>query len=248
MRLQDESAPSKYASVSSTRIRTIVVVYFNLEFEEDELQKVAEERLGHPLTLPVGNVCDIPVSHAVVANLDKLVEKSMRPNAASARWVSPILGALVDMLEHARKGTLMTIRKRWRHREVLLRKADEYLRAYVGAPFNSKALAGFVGTTERSLQLHFHDAFGMTPGQWARCLALHRVRSQLLETGAVRFSIEGIARDCGFRHMGRFASYYHELFGELPSETLQRRMDAGTIQVMPRDTGEGEVAAESATR
>ena len=219
-----------------------------IEFEEDDLQKVAEERLGHPLVLPVGNVCDIPVSHAVVANLDRLVEKSMTPHATSARWVSPILAALVDTLEHAWKGTLTTIRKRWKHREVLLRKADEYLRAHVGAPFDSKALASFVGTTERSLQLHFHDAFGMTPGQWARCLALHRVRSQLLEIGAVRFSIEGIARDCGFRHMGRFASYYHELFGELPSDTLQRRMDAGTIQVLPHGAGEDEEPAERATR
>lgn len=82
--------------------------------------------------------------------------------------------------------------------------------------------AGSNGEWERCLQMHFLDAYGMTPGRWARCLALHRVRDRLLKTDPARFTVEGVARECGFRHMGRFASYYEELFDEFPSATLTK--------------------------
>jgi transcriptional regulator GlxA family with amidase domain len=79
-----------------------------------------------------------------------------------------------------------------------------------------------VGATERSVQKHFQEAYGMTPGRWARCLALHHARKRLLETDPARFTVEGIAQELGFRHMGRFAGYYQDLFGEYPSATLSR--------------------------
>jgi transcriptional regulator GlxA family with amidase domain len=52
--------------------------------------------------------------------------------------------------------------------------------------------------------------------------ALHQVRDRLLRTDARRFTVEAIAYECGFRRMGRFSSYYRELFDEFPSETLAR--------------------------
>ncbi|HXK23439.1 MAG TPA: helix-turn-helix domain-containing protein [Myxococcota bacterium] len=60
------------------------------------------------------------------------------------------------------------------------------------------------------------------PQQWACCLALHEARRRLLISGRRDAAVEAIARDCGFRHMGRFAGYYGALFGELPSATLAR--------------------------
>jgi transcriptional regulator GlxA family with amidase domain len=60
----------------------------------------------------------------------------------------------------------------------------------------------------------------VTPHEWARCLALHYVRERLKTADARLLTIEGIARDFGFHHMGRFAEYYRGLFGELPSATL----------------------------
>jgi transcriptional regulator GlxA family with amidase domain len=104
----------------------------------------------------------------------------------------------------------------------LLSKAERFLNCNIGRPFDGKALATAVGATERSVQKHFQEAYGMTPGRWARCLALHHARKRLLETDPARFTVEGIAQELGFRHMGRFAGYYQDLFGEYPSATLSR--------------------------
>ena len=72
----------------------------------------------------------------------------------------------------------------------------------------------------RTLQRLYAETYGMSPNQWARCLALHRVRDRLQRTDAETYTIEGIAREFGFNHMGRFSRYFRELFGECPSQTL----------------------------
>lgn len=59
--------------------------------------------------------------------------------------------------------------------------------------------------------------------QWARCMALHEARRRLRAHDRGDASVEEIARNCGFRHMGRFAGYYGALFGEFPSATLAHR-------------------------
>jgi transcriptional regulator GlxA family with amidase domain len=138
--------------------------------------------------------------------------------------VTPILRTIAELFVHAQSGALSGLDRRWRHREHLLKRVDQYLHATQGMPFDSKDLAAAVGATERSIQMHFQDAYGITPGQWARCLALHRVRQHLLKTDPRRFTVEGVARAFGFRHMGRFSAYYEELFGEFPSDAMGQRL------------------------
>jgi AraC-like DNA-binding protein len=60
-----------------------------------------------------------------------------------------------------------------------------------------------------------------TPFQYFRLRALDRARIRLA-TGAQGTTIDGIALDAGFNHQGRFARYYLDAFGELPSATLRR--------------------------
>jgi transcriptional regulator GlxA family with amidase domain len=151
-----------------------------------------------------------------------MVEISLRQATASRSMIEPIIGAIVELLAHSQSDRLETLAQRWRHREALLSKAESYLRSNLGRPFNCQGLAAAVGVTERSLQKHFLGAYGMTPGKWARCLALHQARKRLLATDPARFTVEGIAHELGFRHMGRFAGHYEDLFGEYPSATLSR--------------------------
>jgi AraC-like DNA-binding protein len=194
-----------------------------IEFDEASLQKAALEGLGRELDLPRVGVSNLMVPRAARQELEHLVDLSLRQTTASQVMIKPILGSLAALLSHAQTGQLEKLARRWRHREALLAKAERFLRANLGRPFDCKALANAVGATERCLQKHFLEAYGMTPGQWFRCLALHHVRKRLLETDATRFTVEGIAHELGFRHMGRFAGYYMELFGEFPSVTLTER-------------------------
>jgi hypothetical protein len=82
--------------------------------------------------------------------------------------------------------------------------------------------SGFSAPTMR-LESGQRESAGITPQKWARCLALHRARQHLQSPEARALTVQGIANGCGFRHMGRFSTYYRELFGEAPSFTLTNR-------------------------
>jgi AraC-like DNA-binding protein len=194
-----------------------------IEFDEESLQRVARERLGHELDLPRGGASNLMVPRAGRIILERMVERSLRKPSASHSMIEPILGAVVELLSHAQSGRLETLARRWRQRESLLTRAERFLQSNLGQPFDSKALAATVGATERCVQKHFLEAYGMTPGQWTRCLGLHHARKRLLATDPKRFTVEGIAHELGFRHMGRFARHYENLFGEYPSATMSRQ-------------------------
>jgi AraC-like DNA-binding protein len=191
-----------------------------IEFEEAALQRVARERLGHELQCPREGAANFDVPRTQLRELDCVIQRSLRKPETAVSMIEPILGTIAELVTHAQTGTLASLARRWQHRAGLLSRADHYLQLSAGVPFDSKALATAVGTTERSLQMHFLDAYGITPGHWARTLALHRVRDRLRKTDARKFTVEGVAHECGFRHMGRFSAYYENLFGEFPSATL----------------------------
>jgi transcriptional regulator GlxA family with amidase domain len=191
-----------------------------IEFEETALQRVARERLGDELQRPRDGAANFEVPRTQLRELDRMIQRSLHKPETTVSMIEPILGTIAELVAHAQTGTLGSLARRWQNRAELLNRADHHLRLNAGVPFDLKALASAVGTTERSLQMHFLDAYGITPGHWARTFALHRVRHRLLKTDATRFTVEGVALECGFRHMGRFSAYYRELFGEFPSATL----------------------------
>ena len=191
-----------------------------IECDESVLRQVARERLGHHLQLIQKGSAKFDVPGGQLRELDRMVQRSVRKPDTSCSMIAPILGTIAELLAHAQTGTLASLARRWQNRADLLSSAERYLQLNLGAPFDSKALAAAVGVSERCLQMHFLHAYGITPGHWARCLALHRVRDQLLKTDARKFTVEGVAQEYGFRHMGRFSAYYDELFGEFPSLTL----------------------------
>ncbi|YCK79939.1 AraC family transcriptional regulator (plasmid) [Arthrobacter sp. D3-18] len=73
----------------------------------------------------------------------------------------------------------------------------------------------------RSLERAFREALGVGPAQYLRTKRLDRVR-RLLEESDRGTSVTDIAAAHGFYHPGRFAQYYRERFGELPSATIAR--------------------------
>jgi AraC-like DNA-binding protein len=209
-----------------------------IEFDEARMQRVARARLGHELKLPRDGASNLMVPRAARGTLERMVAISLRQPAASRSMIEPIIGTLVELLSHAQSDRLENLTRRWRHREYLLSKAEVYLRCNLGRPFDCKGLAAAVGATERSVQKHVLDAYGITPGQWARCLALHHARKRLLATDPTRFTVEGIAHELGFRHMGRFAGHYEDLFGEYPSATLSsQRSQARTAEGADKKAG-----------
>lgn len=79
-----------------------------------------------------------------------------------------------------------------------------------------------LNVSRRTLNHAFIRVLGITPVEYMRYVRLHRIRAELQSSFSQNTTIADIAAKWGFWHMSLFARYYRELFGECPSETLER--------------------------
>lgn len=193
-----------------------------MEFSETSLQAAAVKTLGHPLELPWRHVASLVVSAAERTALDGMVDLLWNHPVSGALMVPSILGQLALILDSQHGGRIRraAASSQARQRQAILRRSVEHIHRYPDSAFRLEDLATASGAAVRTLQRVFHEAYGLTPQYWARCLALHRARRFLRAPGSRAWTVHSIAQSCGFRHMGRFSEYYHDLFGELPSATL----------------------------
>ena len=108
------------------------------------------------------------------------------------------------------------------------------LQAEPARDWTIESLASSCGVAHRTLQKHFRRFIGRSPIEFLRDLRLDQVRRNLLSAPA-RANVTLAAGQCGFNHLGRFAMWYRERFGESPSATLQRnqRLDNGATSHQP---------------
>jgi AraC-like DNA-binding protein len=78
-----------------------------------------------------------------------------------------------------------------------------------------------LGTREKTLQTQCRLHLGMGPHAYMQLHRLQRARRALRTAHPANTTIAQIARSHGFTELGRFASRYRALFGELPSATLR---------------------------
>lgn len=79
------------------------------------------------------------------------------------------------------------------------------------------------GCSQRTLEKCFSKRIGVTPKKYVKCLRLARVHKELRNFDAQGYdSIIELAGIHGFWHMGQFAADYRRIYGELPSDTLNR--------------------------
>ncbi len=72
------------------------------------------------------------------------------------------------------------------------------------------------------MQSAFRTNLEVAPLVYLRGVRLDRAREELLDAGGSTAMVSEIAQRWGFAHLGRFAGYYAERFGEHPSTTLRR--------------------------
>ncbi len=78
-----------------------------------------------------------------------------------------------------------------------------------------------LGVSRRSLELSFANTLGVSPGQYLLAYRLNSARRNLVATGG---PVSESASLAGFQDGSRFSYQYRRLFGELPSQTLARRL------------------------
>jgi len=83
-------------------------------------------------------------------------------------------------------------------------------------------LCSLLGVPERTLRKCCHQHLGMGPHQYLLQRRMHLARRALLRADPHSETVTSIAMHYGFWELGRFASAYRSMFGEVPSDTLRR--------------------------
>jgi AraC family ethanolamine operon transcriptional activator len=108
-------------------------------------------------------------------------------------------------------------------REEVMRRSHELLEERPGEHVLVTELAIAAGVSERTLRTAFTERYGIGPARYLQLANLHRVERALRAADPEETTVSELLLQHGEWEFGRFASRYRELFGELPSETLQAR-------------------------
>jgi AraC-like DNA-binding protein len=99
-----------------------------------------------------------------------------------------------------------------------VRRAEAYMRAHAADIGDLAEIAKVAGASERTLQTSFKSRYKVSPMLFLRNLRLDNARERILAGSTV----SDAALASGFPHLGRFAKYYAERFGDLPSSNARR--------------------------
>ena len=106
--------------------------------------------------------------------------------------------------------------------EFHIEKARDLLHANIDERFNSAMLTRELGISQRQLQRLFKERYGISPKRYLLNLRINAVRKELLLADPKHATISGIALKYHFFDLNHFSKAYKMLFGELPSQTLQK--------------------------
>ncbi len=191
------------------------ISYWNLIFGEVNADKSAGSALLH---LP----CNSVRGKRFVRRLNQMIDRyqfnpALLNNAQEQRTAQTSL--LDDLAVVASEPGKIKVREKAGRRT--LKRALEHgenLREKISVPRFAEQLE----VSQRSLELSFKQCLGITPRQYLSLQRMHGVHTELLQRAPYSRCVTAVATAWGFTELGRFASEYRRVFGELPTHTLNR--------------------------
>ncbi|MDC0609730.1 helix-turn-helix domain-containing protein [Vibrio sp.] len=105
------------------------------------------------------------------------------------------------------------------------RRVIDRIRAHVERtgryPLTVSELCDIAFVSRRTLQYSFEHELGVSPIQYLRDCRLNEIRRILIESNEL-IVISDLAMEYGFYHISTFNEHYKVLFGETPTQTMQR--------------------------
>ena len=151
--------------------------------------------------------------------LSRLSDASLTAEAAEF-WKREVLEAVtsnvVPGIPSERDGPLPSALK-------VVGQVEEYLESRPAEPAHISQICRQLHVSRRTLHRAFHEALGVGPIAFLRYRRLCAVHTALRAPKDIR-TISDIAMQFGFQNLGRFAGYYHRLFGEYPSQTRRHHL------------------------
>lgn len=102
-----------------------------------------------------------------------------------------------------------------------LRRAIAFIDEHAHDDIAGAEIAAAAGVTIRAVQLAFRRHLDTTPLGYLRRVRLDYAHRQLAAADPQHESVTAVAYRWGFANSSRFAAYYHQAYGVLPSHTLR---------------------------
>jgi AraC family ethanolamine operon transcriptional activator len=188
--------------------------------DPERLMSVAE-RLGLPAEIPrCRSLHEIPAS-SVTEQMGVLLDRLATPGVGSdmfERSSEQLLAMCAELLSddvdvHALRP------RRGLDSRVIVSACIDYAAATDRIPTIAELCAAS-NVSERRLRFAFNQEFDRSPIPYFRAWALDRARRRLRDAAPDSHRVSDVACDLGFDHLGRFAGWYKNVYGESPSETL----------------------------
>jgi AraC family ethanolamine operon transcriptional activator len=138
---------------------------------------------------------------------------------ASALIEQDLMPLLIDALPPAHQANA----PRPYRRAALVSTAKAYIMANLDQPLTLAQICQAVCISQRSLQYGFQEMLGMGPMAFVKVQRLHGARRALIRADPNIETVAHIAHQWGFWSLGHFSRDYKQIFGESPSQTLQRQ-------------------------
>ncbi|TSJ60967.1 helix-turn-helix domain-containing protein [Starkeya sp. 3C] len=202
-----------------------------MSLEPDALIRAALAILGHEIFVPAKTLVLRPNEHA----MRRLVALhhfagALAKSAPDVIAHKEVANALEQAMVHAMLAAIDCSEEKapasgHRYRQHILERLEAFIARNAGRPLYLTELCESLGAPERTLRRVFTEQFGISPTRYLWLRRMHLVNRALQLADPACSSVTAIAMEHGFPELGRFATAYRQLFGEVPSATLRRKPD-----------------------
>jgi AraC-like DNA-binding protein len=140
---------------------------------------------------------------------------------ATARNISQSLLSQLFAVAELRLATNTPVGRTQRSYVQTVKRVHDYLSHSRTEPVYVLDLCRAMGMSQPTLFRAFRQTLGIGPKEYLQIRRLHLSRQRLLHPDPT-VSVQDVAYDLGFWHLGRFSRAYRTMFGETPSKTLHR--------------------------
>ena len=204
---------------------------YTLSFSKDHLLEMAER---HELALP-DNGLGLSTSASEIGTMRtheirQLIKETIA-FSAHPQAIHTVLEAMESTLPllilQSWYDTSCPLVERLGNRPRILGKALAYIDSHPKQAVSVEQLCLISASSISTLERAFKEQFGVSPKRYLVATRLSGAHRALLDRNDTR-SITDIAFDWSFWHMGKFASDYKIMFGQVPSQTRQSSRQTAT--------------------
>jgi AraC-like DNA-binding protein len=182
----------------------------------------------HDLSLPDGSEFRLssPTMAAWIGQVEGLLScrslmEAIGHDAGARSHMEKLLSALLRPGQDSSSAIGQTVASRD------VRRAEAFMRSHSHDDIWLADIVAAAGVATRTLQYNFMRYRAMTPIQYLLRIRLEAARERLIASDEAS-NVTKVALEAGFKHPSRFASFYRQQYGELPSATLRRHVPTRT--------------------